>query len=280
MEHAHDDLVAVCGDEEPRCDRLTLRRSDLALRALDLRAIAEVVVATSGLPTTPVGAAGASVLVGPVSVGSDRLLLALTTATAGHRLIELAQELRDRHPDGPVLVLAPVAGPLDGPKGRLLRLLRVGVLPLADVVVAAGNALVADLSAWVLGPGSELPGLDPLPLLAHRFRLVLDPARHRVGWQGKWHCLERKTHAHRLLVAVARTPGVVLPRHLAFEDVWLGKDFPEVQAWETNLRSHKRHLDQVLGKGVIDTVRGDTYTGGFVLRLGPDEVVFASEPRE
>lgn len=280
VEHAPDDVEAVCGDLEPRCDAVRLRGTDLALRALDLRAIAELVVATSGLPVARVTVEGAAVLVGPVPVGGTRLLLAFTTATTGHRLTALAQELRDRHPDGPLLLLAPLAAPPTGPTARLLRMLEVELLPLADVVVADGESLVVDLSAWALGPGSTLTGLDPLPLLAHRHRLVLDPAKHRVGWQGAWHSLQRRLYAERLLLALARSPGTVLPRIHAFEEVWLGQDTTEVEGWEVGLRGHKRSLSTVVGSDLIQTVRGDMFTGGYVLRLPPDQVVFVSEPRE
>ncbi len=159
-------------------------------------------------------------------------------------------------------------------------MLDVELLPLNDVVVANGGNLVADLSAWALGPGSTLPGLDPLPLLAHRYRLALDPAKHRVGWQGAWHSLQRRLHPERLLLALARSPGTVLPRIHAFEEVWLGQDTTEVEGWEVGLRGHKRSLSMVLGGELIQTVRGDIFTGGYVLRLSPEQVVFVSEPRE
>lgn len=276
VEHAYDDLVAVCGGDVPRCDSVVLQRRQLALRTLDLRGLAEVFAQTSGLAETPVRPDGRRVLAGPVPFGAHSLLVGLTSQTRGHHLIAWAQELRDRHAVGPLLVLAPLAGPLDSATARTLSLLQTDVVPMGEVMVAGDSGITADLSSWVLARRTTLVGIDPLALLTRRYRLVLDPDRKRIGWAGRWHSLERKLHAHRLLLALARSAGVVATRNELFDEVWPGDSPANKQGWENTLRSHKAHLDKAFGKGVVQSVRGDLFTGGYVLRLDSTDIAWWS----
>ena len=279
VEHAPDDLVAVCGDEPPRCDRVVVERRQLALRALELRALAGVVAATSGLPDAPVRTDGQRALIGPVQLGPHALLVGLTRHVRGHRLMAWAQELRDRHPRGPLLVLSPLSGQLDAVTARTLRLVHTDVVPFGAVVRYDGERLAADLSSWLLANRAQLSGLDPLPLLS-RHQLVLDPARKRVGWTGRWHSLERKLFAYRLLLALAHSAGAVVTRNALFDDVWPADSPADKQGWENTLRTHKLSLERMFGKGVIESVRGDMFTGGYALRLDPTDIAWWSEPTD
>jgi len=276
VEHAPDDVVAVCGDEPPRCARVEIARTDLALRRLDLEAVAEVVRDTSGLPPGELRRQGREVVIGPLTLGRRRVVIALTRETSTLALLELAEGLGHRHGEVRVVLLAPIAEAPEAAHVRAFERVNADVLALRDVVVLDGGRPVADVSDWLLHRRGELAGFDPLPLLARRYDLVMDPARDQAGLGGAWVRFGKRRAPFRLLTALATTGDALVTRIELFGWVWPGDDTAGNETWEANLRSHKRTLAKLIGDELVEGVEGDTYTGGYRLRLAPHRIAWWS----
>jgi len=286
VEHAPDDVVAVCGDEPPRCARVEIARTDLALRRLDLEAVAEVVHGTSGLPHGELRRQGREVVIGPLTLGGRRVVIAITRETSTLALLELAEGLSQRHVDVRVLLLAPIPEAPEPANVRAFERVSADVLPLRDVVVLDGGRPVADLSDWLLHRRGELAGIDPLRVLARRYDLVVDGDAQRCGVRGTWVSLRRHRLPYRLLVGLAKRPEAVVVRDQLFDELWPDEHPSNMEAWEVNLRSNKSKLDKLLrpavgaGGPMIETVAGDELTGGYRLLVPAGRVAWWSRPYE
>lgn len=280
VEHAPDHVVAVCGDEPPRCARVEIARTDLALRRLDLEAVAEVVRDTSGLPNGELRRQGREVVIGPLTLGRRRVVIALTRETSTLALLALAEGLSQRHGDVRVLLLAPIPEPPEPANVRAFERVSADVLALRDVVVLDGGSPVADLSDWLLHRRGELAGFDPLPVLARRYDLVMDADRARCGLRGAWVVFGRTRLPFQLLMGLADRPDSLVTRIELFEWVWPGKDTAGNETWEGGLRGHKATLAGLIGDDVLEAIDGDPYTGGYRLLLDPTRVAWWSRPMD
>ena len=279
VEHGHDDLVAVCGDEPPRCDRVRVERSQVALRKLDLRALGELLVTTSGLPAASASLDGDAVVIGPVALGRARVSIAVTLDTSLLGLLGLAQDLRDRHGADRVLLLAPLEATLPAAEARALERVPADALPMGLALVPHGGELVGDLARWLVAHRSAFAGFDPLPVVRRHYDVVVDPAASRCAFGDTWVDFKRLQTPFRLLVGLAKRPGQLVTRDALFDDVWPGGDPNENETWEGNLRSHKRTLAGTLTKAglpadeLVETVDGDRYNGGYCLAASADRVL-------
>ena len=278
VEHAPDEVVAVCGDEPPRCARVEIARTDLALRRLDLEAVAEVVRGTSGLPNGELRRQGREVVIGPLTLGRRRVVIALTRETSTLALLALVEGLAERHGEVRVVLLAPIAEPPEAAYVRAFERVVADVLALRDVVVLDGGRPVADLSGWLLHRRGELAGFDPLPVLARRYDLIMDADRGRCGLRGAWVLFGRRRLPFQMLMGLADRPDALVTRIELFDWVWPGKDTAGNETWEGNLRTHKVTLAEFVGDDLLEAVEGDPYTGGYRLLLHPIRVVWWSRP--
>jgi len=282
VEHGHDDLVAVCMHEPPRCDKVAVPRSALALRRLDLVALARLLLDTSGVPKARVRAARRWVGVGPSQLGTMEVVLALTREPSTLGLLEIADHLREAHPQAHVVLLAPVAEALPVAEARAFDRQRAEVLPLGEVFVVRDRAVVADLSDWVLRHREDLQGFDPLPMIGHRYALILDPLHERCALRGRWIDLRRARLPRRFLEGLASQAGRLVTRDELFDEVWPDKHPSDSEAWEVNLRTHKSKLDKLLGdegRELVETVPGSALDGGYRLALEPDQVLWWTRSR-
>ena len=273
VEHAPDDIVAVCGDWPPRCDRVVLERTQLARHTLAMALLAKTLVETSGLPDAPVQAAERGVVVGPIPLGLRRLHLLITLAHDPLRLMQATSVLRERHPDDLLVLLGPFDQPPPDILGHFLTGLRIDRLSLREVFAVGEHGPVADLSRWVLQHAAELASFDPLPVL-HGHRLVLDPARDRVAVEGAWLDCRRLRLPLRLLLGLAKRPGELVTRDELFDEVWPGGDPSKQSAWEVNLRDVKRRLTRKIPASLVEQVDGDAFTGGYRLQVEPSQVAW------
>ncbi len=284
VEHGYDDLVAVCGDEPPRCAKVRVPRSAVGLRRLDLLAFAGALLGSAGLEGIRPTATGRAVVAGPVDLGARQVVIACTPEASILGLLDLGEQLRAAHRAARLLLLAPLAAPLRPPEALAFDRLTAEVLPLATVGQVVDGAVAGDLSAWVLRHADEFQGFDPLPALRRRRDLVLDPRRQRCAVWGRWVDLRRFRLPRLLLEGLAAAPGRMVTKDSLFDAVWPGKHPDDVEAWETNLRSHKSTLDRVLRPALggrpspIETVSGGTFDGGYRLMLEPDRVAWWTRP--
>lgn len=284
VEHGYDDLVAVCGDEPPRCDKVRIPRSEAGLRRLDLLRFAEALLAGAGLQVSSLTTDGRAVVAGPVALGARQVVIACTPEASVLGLLGLGDQLRSAHGDARLLLLAPLVAPLRPSEASAFDRLTVEVMPLASVASAIDGDVVGDLSAWLLQHADEFQGLDPLPMLGQRHELVLDPLRERCALWGCWIDLRRARLPRLLLEGLAGVPGRTVTRNQLFDAVWPGRHPDNVEAWEVNLRSHKSTLERALRPALggrpspIETVAGSTFDGGYRLALGPDRVAWWTRP--
>ena len=185
VEHGYDDLVAVCGDVPPRCDKVRVHRSAVGLRRLDLLAFAGAILGSAGLEGMRPKVAGRAVVAGPVDLGARQVVIACTAEASILGLLDLAAQLGGAHPGARLLLLAPLAAPLRPTEALAFDRLTAEVLPLATVGQVVDGGVAGDLSAWIVRHAAELQGFDPLPALRRRFDLVLDPGRDRCALWGR-----------------------------------------------------------------------------------------------
>ena len=280
VDHGDGRVVAVCGDHPPRCDRVELRSTALALRALDLAAVARAITTSSGLPEAKPDAHGRGHVLGPLRMGPARVVVLVTGEHAILGLLDAVDRLHRLHSPQRVLVLAPVAEREVKSTQAAFNRAGADLVPLSAAVQVEGDEVFADLSDWALSRASDLRDFDALPMLRRRFDVVLDPARDRFGMGGIWHDFNRKRLPFRLLVGLAKRAGELVTRDELFDEVWPGDDPAGNETWETNLRSHKRTLARMLGEDLIEGIEGDTYTGGYRLDVPASRVAWWSPPKE
>ena len=282
VEHPDGQLIGVCGDTQPRCDRVVLRGAQLGLLRLDIGLIADQVRVV--LASDVISRHGRTVTVGPTLVGGASVAVAVTSAWTLLDLLQVADELAVGAPGALRLVLAPLGRSLAVSEHAALTRVGVEVLDLAACVQTASGSVSVDLSPWALQHRNDLAAADPVALLGDRFDLVLDPRRERAWLWGAEIDLRRRQRPRWLLQGLAQRPGQVVTRDELFDEVWPDKAPSEVEAWEVNLRSIKADLVKRLKpalegrKAPIEAVQGSAVDGGYRLTLESERVCWWSDP--
>jgi two-component system response regulator ChvI len=109
-------------------------------------------------------------------------------------------------------------------------------------------------------PVSETPGEDEAPLII-RGRLEMDPARHRVAWDGKDVTLT--VTEFMILDALAQRPGVVKSRNQLMDVAYQDDIYVDDRTIDSHIKRLRRKFRAVDGefKG-IETLYGVGYRFG------------------
>ena len=280
-----DHLVAVCGEQPRRCDRVRLRHEDLVLYVLDPRRLGRALlhgqVDLDG-ELTPMNHGWA---LGSGRFGEDVVSFHLGfTADAGV-LLAARRTLQERWPRRRVVLLVPQADQVDVATRAVLKEMDALVLAL-DESMRDAHALVVDLAEVITH--FRFAGVDLGSLLAHRYDLILDPMGNRYWLYGKLITFKQRARfPQRLLAALAKTPSSLVTRAELFGQVWpdeYGARGVE-KDWGRALRDQVTALKAAMN---LDEERypiaahrsGDDAEGGYLVRLDPRRVHWWSGPLE
>ena len=183
-----------------------------------------------------------------------------------------------RDDDGlPVLLAcrAPDAGVVEHARARGLNLVDLS----GGAAVLDAGELDVDLDDLYHEHRERFVGVDPSKLLSSRKCLIIDYAGGRVWLDGELvHDRWRSELPFRLLVALARRPGVLVPRRLLYAEMWEnGWDRSTHEQYGKLIRSHRGAIDERVLAHVAAT-SGNDDQGGWTLALPAGAVELWSEP--
>jgi len=284
--HDHgNQVVAVCGEQPRRCERITLRRDDLVLYAVDPRRLGRsLLTGVTELEDehTPMERGW---FLGTARFGGEPIALHLGFVAEAGALLSVRRALQDRWPDRRVVLLVPMAEQVDAAARAALEGMGGIVLALDESLHDTGT-LAADLADVVTH--FRFAGVDLGSLLAHRYDLILDPLGNRYWLYGEPIAFKKRARfPQRLLAALAGTPSALVTRLDLFGAVWpddYGRKGVE-KNWARSLRDQVTALKEALAVDegrypVVAHPSGDDADGGYSLRLDPRRVHWWSEPIE
>ena len=275
-----DELAASCGATFDRCPRVALEPRDLVLWRLDERRV--------------VGALRRALRLDGERGAPDRLVPA--AVPLGLRVVDGVpfRFYATRHADAALCAEVVAADARDDEGLPVLLAYRVTEAGVIDHARARGLNVVDLSGAAALGDAGELDvdlddlyhehrerfvGVDPSTLLSTRKRLIIDYAGGRVWLDGELvHDRWRSDLPFRLLVALARRPGVLVTRRLLYAEMWEnGWDRSTHEQYASLIRTHRGSIDERV-RGLITATAGNDDQGGWTLSLSSNAVELWSVP--
>lgn len=267
--------AAVCVDEDWRCDTATVAPSATVLHALREERLLGALrqgLALGGPPPAPLPGQRAWAL-GNRAFGAT--LTRVYYAACADAAVLDAVAIADPPADGVLVVVTTAGVPTDDAR-ELAEERGVDLRPLGGWAALSDDGAVAfDLDELLLR--HRFRGVDhPPSLLSRRRRLVLDPARRRVWFDGA--LMEIPERPLSLLMALARRPGVERNRLDLYPEVW-GSEYEDDDLarlrYRTSIRQYRLRLPNELP---IETKDGSDAIGGYRLALNQDEIAWWSDP--
>ncbi len=275
-----DDLAAACGATFDRCARVTLEPRDLVLWRLDERRVFGALrraLRLDGDGRAPDRLVPAAVPLGQRVVSGVPIQFYATRQADAALCAEVAAA--DACDDEGLAVLlayrAPDAGVVERARARGLNLVDLsGAAALLD----AGE-LDVDLDDLYHEHRERFVGADPSTLLSPRKRLIIDYEGGRVWLDGELvHDRWRSDLPFRLLVALARRPGVLVTRRRLYAEMWEnGWDRSTHDQYASLIRPHRGAIDERV-RALLTATPGNDDQGGWTLALPPEAVELWSEP--
>ncbi len=137
VEHSNDNIVAVCNDEDPYCDRIQLSPADIIVHDLDLRTLASIVAQVFDFSPefAPVEGLYQTFLVGKIQpIGSRRFPIFLTIQGDKANMKDAAVCLLAKI-DTPFVLLSPTGKSVDKEMADLLARHKSRFILLEDILV-------------------------------------------------------------------------------------------------------------------------------------------------
>lgn len=297
IEHARDRIVAVCTDGQ--CAKVSLRREELILHRLDIMRVARELCNAIGMDGRDVravegetGPAGQpyALRLGSRMFGGESVAFYFTRHIVNGRLLPLIEKIRLRDPVVCTVLFVPQEHDIELVVREVCRGKDVAIMPLDKTVTASkGHRLEIDLADFVIA--HRFAELNPVPFLWPRYWLVLDPREDRYWYGGRPIAFpSRSRRTQGLLMALARTPGVTVPRKDICSSVWPdeygGRAMVEVD-WDRRIRDLKLRLSLLLKQtsdiapripaDPIKATAGSEIDGGYVLDIPSTRILWWSE---
>ncbi|MFM6931677.1 MAG: response regulator transcription factor [Novosphingobium sp.] len=173
--------------------------------------------------------------------------------------LELLQRLRDRSAL-PVIFLTSKDGEPDEALGLALGADDYIAKPFSQKLLTARIKAIlrrADLSR----PAEDEPGDERLPEPVRRGRLEMDPARHRVTWDGE--AVSLTVTEFLILEALATRPGVVKSRNQLMDAAYSDDIFVDDRTIDSHIKRLRRKFREVDSQfSGIETLYGAGYSFG------------------
>ena len=173
--------------------------------------------------------------------------------------LELLQRLRDRSAL-PVIFLTSKDGEPDEALGLALGADDYIAKPFSQNLLTARIKAIlrrADLSR----PAGDEPSDEKLPEPVRRGRLEMDPARHRVAWDGK--AVVLTVTEFLILEALATRPGVVKSRNQLMDAAYSDDIFVDDRTIDSHIKRLRRKFREVDSQfSGIETLYGAGYSFG------------------
>ncbi len=272
--------MAACGSDFDRCARVPVEARDLALWRLDERGVIGALRAAVRLDaegTAPGRIAPPASWLGERLVGGVALRFYLARRADGALCAEVAAADGQADDGVPILLAYTVAdfGVAERARARGVNLVELAV----SAALLEGGAIDVDLDAVFHEHRRRFVGLDPSTVLSPRKRLIIDYDGGRVWFDGarvrdEW----REGKPFRLLVALARHPGVMVNRRRLYAAIWEeGSDRRTHDQYAGLIRPLRTAIGP-WSKALILSTAGNDDQGGWKLDLRPEEVELWSEP--
>jgi two-component system response regulator ChvI len=173
--------------------------------------------------------------------------------------LELLQRLRDRSAL-PVIFLTSKDGEPDEALGLALGADDYIAKPFSQKLLTARIKAIlrrADISR----PAGDEPSDEKLPEPVRRGRLEMDPARHRVTWDGK--AVSLTVTEFLILEALATRPGVVKSRNQLMDAAYSDDIFVDDRTIDSHIKRLRRKFREVDSQfSGIETLYGAGYSFG------------------
>jgi two-component system response regulator ChvI len=171
--------------------------------------------------------------------------------------LELLQRLREKS-GMPVIFLTSKDEEPDEALGLALGADDYIAKPFSQRLLVARIRAILRRSELVRADPDE-PPLEDLPEPIQRGRLVMDPARHHVTWEGK--PVSLTVTEFLILEALAARPGVVKSRNQLMDAAYSDDVFVDDRTIDSHIKRLRRKFRAVDGTfGAIDTLYGAGYS--------------------
>jgi two-component system, OmpR family, response regulator ChvI len=169
--------------------------------------------------------------------------------------MDLLRRLRERH-DFPVIFLTSKDEELDEALGLAMGADDYIAKPFSQRLLIARIRAVLRRSEARAQPAAETPEAEAAEIV--RGRLIMDPARHRVHWDGKDVTLT--VTEFMILEALAQRPGVVKSRNQLMDVAYQDDIYVDDRTIDSHIKRMRRKFRAVDEEfGAIDTLYGVGY---------------------